>query len=136
MKRVIRLTESDLTRIVKRVINEQSSGVIKIKAWRTEEEMKNGSARSFNLDTTDHKIQNNSVLFNVTTPKAYDDGGRLPQGPSGIPCDTRPNRPNYITAKSAGKLDYLYISDEGRKALTKLCDAYVSNDTEMDGDYA
>jgi hypothetical protein len=135
MKRVIRLTESDLTRIVRRVINEQSSGVIKIKAWKTEEEMKNGSARSFNLDTTDHKIENNMVLFNVTTPSSYSSPGRLPEGPSGIACE-KPNRPNYITVKNASRLDHLYISEEGRKALTKLCDAYVSNDTEMDGDYA
>ena len=136
MKRVIRLTESDLTRIVRRVINEQSSGVIKIKAWRTEEEMKSGSPRSFNLDTTDHKIENNSVLFNVTTPSSYSSGGRLPEGPSGIACEVRPNRPNYITSKFEGTLNRLYISEEGRKALTKLCDEYVSNDTEMDGDYA
>ena len=32
MKKVIRLTEYDLTRIVKRVLKEES-GVIKIKAW-------------------------------------------------------------------------------------------------------
>ena len=128
MKKVIRLTESDLTRIVRRVLKE-SSEVIKVKAWRTKEEKANGSARSFNLDTTDHNLMNNMVYFQVRTAGMI----QSINGISSIKCGDTSGK---MLTELLGKTAYVYVSEEGRKKLTKMCDAYVSNDTKMDGDYA
>ena len=131
MKRVIRLTESDLTRIVKRVIKEQSSEVIKAKAWSTADERDKQSPRGTNLDITNTRLHDNEVLFDYENPggltdggqgKAYCDGGTIKDAIS-------------ITGWGRTPAKDLYLTPESFKKITKLCDAYTSNGAKTNGDY-
>ena len=137
MKRIIRLTESDLTRIVRRVIREDEEKVIKVKAWYNQKDRDSNNPADLNLDTTGHKISNTTVkfLWNIALDG---NGGENTEGYGGIGCQgsggkiyirsTRPSR-------NSGN-DNMYVSEAGRKKLTALCDEYASNDTKTDNNYA
>jgi len=137
MKKLIRLTESELTTIVRRIVKESSSGIfnkqIKVKAWESKSEKDSGTAQDYNLITTNHKPQNNMVLFDFTTPTTRQNKGILPKGEAIIKCG---DNSGIINAHMGNEWVDLFVTDKGRKALTKMCDSYVSNDTEMDSDYA
>jgi hypothetical protein len=145
MKKVIRLTEYDLTRIVKRVLKEESE-VIKIKAWDNEVNFKNGASRSHNFDTTNHTLKNNRVFFNaqIVGTDGKNSQGTLSSGLLSYRCGAGTNHLNVEnsslgTHMQGGKLvplNYLYVTPEAIKLLTKKCDAYASNDTKVNGDYA
>jgi hypothetical protein len=70
MKKIIRLTESDLARIVKRVISEENNAAttIKIKAFATPDWQKTGKVRALNLDLTNFVLKGTKVTFNYRTP--------------------------------------------------------------------
>ena len=137
MKKIIRLTESDLTRIVRRVIREDEEKVIKVKAWYNQKDRDSNNPADLNLDTTGHKISNTTVkfLWNIALDG---NGGENTEGYGGIGCQgsggkiyirsTRPSR-------NSGN-DNMYVSEAGRKKLTALCDEYASNDTKTDNNYA
>jgi hypothetical protein len=119
MKKIIRLTESDLARIVKRVIMEQSE-MIKIKAWDNKEKRDMGAPRTYNFDTTNHYLRNNEVLFDaqitgqMTNPMEF-----------GIYCGETDNTVHVNSSQYRPKPgDILYITDAARKQLTKKCTAY------------
>lgn len=133
MKKVIRLTESDLTRIVRRVINEESTEVIKVKAWSTKEDRDSGKAIGYNLKITNLRLSNNMVRFDYTTPSDTSMGEIPKKGFGNTTCGSRSND---IAVDMNGKFKFLFLTPEGSKKITKMCDSYASNDTEMDGDYA
>ena len=140
MKRIIRLTESDLARIVKRVINEENNETIKIKAFTTPDWQKTGKVRALNLDLTNFVLKGTKVTFDYKTPGGVDE--------EVIPY-TYPNKPIKI---NSGKGDYrcgveneihlfyrngsavapFWITDNAQSKLSKWCDAYAQNDSEMD----
>ena len=138
MKRIIRLTERDLTRIVRRVIREDEEKVIKVKAWYNQKDRDSNNPADLNLDTTGHKISNTTVkfLWNIALDG---NGGENTEGYGGIGCQgsggriyiksTRPSRNSSFN-------DNMYVSEAGRKKLTALCDEYASNDTKTDNNYA
>jgi hypothetical protein len=133
MKKVIRLTESDLTRIVRRVLKEQSSEVIKVKAWESKDDRDKQVARSYNLNITNLRLSNNTVKFDYTTPSDRTVGEIPTKGFGNTSCGTKNNS---IGIDMKGKFKFLFLTPEGSKKITKLCDSYVSNDTKMNGDYA
>jgi len=134
MKRIIRLTESDLSRIVRRVISEESNETIKIKAWTKKQDRDSGKPRDLNLDTTNHKLVNNHVRFDWDFAGLHIDDETLGQlGTALVKCGTK----DYVLTlrgKKGGK--DVFITEEGYKRLSKWCSAYVSNDTKIDSDYA
>ena len=132
MKKVIRLTEYDLTRIVKRVLKEESE-VIKIKAWDNLTNSLNGGSRSqYNFDTTNHTLKNNRVFFNaqIVGTDGKNDQGTLSRGILSCRCGSTANYLNVEnsslgTHMEGGKLvplNYLYVTPEAIKRLTKKCD--------------
>ena len=128
MKKVIRITESDLARIVKRVLNENPSDMITIKAWDDIYQRDMGAPRTYNFDTTNHHLRNNEVVFtaNIT--------GLIPSPMEmNIPCGETGGRVYIRTGKLKRPKpgDILYITDAARKLLTKKCGAYVYNDTKV-----
>lgn len=130
MKRVIRLTESDLTRIVKRVIKEQSSEVIKAKAWSTADERDKLSPRGYNLDITNIKLTNNEVRFDYTIP------GEPLKGYGGTFCGGGSRKDSITISMYNQKIAKdLYLTPLAFKKLTKVCDEYVSNGAKTNGDY-
>ena len=140
MKKVIRLTEYDLTRIVKRVLKEESE-VIKIKAWKNKKDLDSGYPPSFNFDTTGHVIKNNKVFFNGHIPPANSGSDAL----LSIRCGAGPTSWVNVENGSLGKhmqggnlvtFNTLYVTPAAIKLLTKKCDAYASNDTKVNGNYA
>ena len=135
MKKVIRLTEYDLTRIVKRVLKEES-GVIKIKAWENKKNFDSGGPSSHNFDTTNHILKNNRVFFNARIPGNSSGGDGL----LSIRCGENPNYSGLdIENGFLGEHmhhRHLYVTPAAVKLLTKKCDAYASNDTKVNGDYA
>jgi|688.fasta_scaffold14346_18 hypothetical protein len=140
MKKVIRLTEYDLTRIVKRVLKEESE-VIKIKTWNTKEDRDNNLPRKYNMDTTNHKLINNTVYFDgqIVGTETKTTGGGTVGSPNefSIRCGDMSGlielEQAYITGHN---LNSQYITDAARKLLTKKCDSYVSKDTKVNGNYA
>ena len=148
-----RLTERDLTRIVRRVIREDEENtidlpevtvigkkVIKVRAWNNQKDRDSNKPADLNLDTTGHKISNTTVrfLWNIASDGNGDENLET-EGYGGIGCQGSGGR-IYIrsigdSSRNGGD-DNMYVSEAGTKELTKLCNAYVSNDTKTDNNYA
>jgi hypothetical protein len=133
MKKVIRLTESDLTRIVRRVLKESSSDVIKVKAWASKEDRNQQVERSYNLNITNLRLDNTEVRFDYTIASDVTMGVTPKKGFGTAICGAKDN---FIGTNMGGRYTALFLTPEGSKKITKLCDSYVSNDTKMNGDYA
>ena len=147
MKKIVKLTESDLTRIVKRVINEQSEikifdpkqvinipkETIKVKTWFNKEGRNGSQPRDFNLDTYDHKLVNDYVSFKFKSPgdDPKDNLGKR-EGNGTIRCGELDGK---MFIDRNGWSGVVYVTEAARKKLTKWCDAYASNDTKNDNDY-
>jgi hypothetical protein len=131
MKKVIRLTESDLARLVRSVLKEQSSGVVKVKAWTSREDRDKLAPRSYNLNITKLKLVNSDIVFDYDTPSEGYIGPE--KGFGRAACGSKDNS---ISVDMGGKFKFLFLTPEGYKKVTKPCDSYVSNDTKMNGDYA
>jgi hypothetical protein len=129
MKEVIRLTESDITRIVRRVIKEQSSEVIKVRGWDTVDGRTKQSYNGYNLNVNNLHLENKIVRFNYTIP------GTTTKGFGLATCGNTGGDNNTIAVNMNNKAHQLYLTPEGYKKITKLCDSYVSNGTKMNGDY-
>ena len=130
-KRFYNLMESTLGD-AKPLISEQSSDVIKIKAWVLKSSRDRDVNPNYNFDTTNHKLSNVGVRFDFTSPKPIEDLP-WPKGKGTILCGNEDGR---IVVTMNGQPYTLYVTAVAAKKLTKLCDEYASNDTEMDGDYA
>jgi hypothetical protein len=157
MKRIIRLTESDLTRIVKRVLNEQNE-TIKVKAFYKSEN--SGMRRSLNLDTTNHKVVGTNVVFDYSVPGGstaetitlsntsgnYGCSAKVSNGQGQVSCGDLDrliilgNVKKVGCKESSTGNDFFYLTPEGYKRLSSKCNAYASTDTKQDyldmgGDY-
>jgi len=133
MKKVIRLTEYDLTRIVKRVLKEDAE-VIKIKTWNTREDRDNNVPIKYNMDTTNHHLENNTVYFDGTIA-----GTNSPNSPKefSIRCGDISGLIELVNGNIRGNnMNTQYITDAARKLLTKKCDSYASNGNKVNGNYA
>ncbi len=165
MKRIIRLTESDLTRIVKRVLKEGNETIIKVKAYWDKKYAEVGSRRSLNLDTTKHKVVGTKVEFEYKVPgdgETYTvsqhgrnfncdavvregkghvtcgDGDRVLvlKNVERVNCSTRSNDKFGDKAKDLiHGFDYFYLTPEGYKKLSSKCNAYASIGTKQDDLY-
>ena len=148
MKRIIRLTESDLTRIVKRVLKESTEVPIKVKVFsRIDIQM---TQRDCNIEATNFKVSGTEIKFNYKIPgngwcglkdrpdRLQDD---LPTiGKAEISCgdSTRRDIRFFNGVEENGveeKIIFGMLSKEGYAKLSKQCSEYVTNDTEMDVDY-
>jgi hypothetical protein len=128
MKEVIRLTESDITRIVRRVIKEQSSEVVKVRGWDTVDGMTKQDVSGYNLDISNLHLVNRTLNFNYTIP------GTTSKGTGLTSCGNK-NSGNNIVLTINNKVHQLYLTPVGYKKITKLCDSYASNGTKTNGDY-
>ncbi len=161
MKKIVKLTESDLARIVKRVLKESSSDVVKIKAFEKAgyEVSGSGKVRALNLNLTNVHLENTKVVFDYslaggTTDVVYSNQmnnyGCMVKVSKGtgsyrcgekhmiflknvkhVECESIPGGEGYN-----GGYDVFFITPKGKSSLMKWCDAYVSNDIEISGDYA
>jgi len=143
MARIIRLTESDLTRIVKRVLKESTEVPIKLKVFGPFD--KQMTRRDCNIEVTNLKVVGSRITFNYKIPgngwcslsqRKDFHIDLLPIGKGTIFCgDSRRQIEfgNYYDDDGSGNLGFL--SKEGWAILSAKCNEYVSNDTEMDVDY-
>jgi len=137
-KRFYNLMESTLGD-VKPLISEQSSEVIKIKAWVLKSSRDRDVTPDYNFDTTNHQLDNNGVEFNFTSPKTIEKR-LIHKGKGGIMCGSQDGS---IVVTMDGKIYTLYVTSVAAKKLTKLCDEYASvedddmeDDDMMDNNYA
>jgi hypothetical protein len=161
MKKVIRLTESDLTRIVRRVISEQSTEVIKVKVFGGSESQKQGRSRSCNIDAKNIKLYGGRLRFDYTVPGGVTCGiysgidstsGQISStGKASIGCGSNISNPdiyfiNQVTYYKPNQNDGIIVgslSKEGYTKLSYLCNEYASvedddmeDDDMMDNNYA
>lgn len=153
MKKIIRLTESDLTRIVKRVIEESDEKPkMKVRMYP-----KFGSTeRGANLDLSNMRLKNNEVFFDfkvagggsATTMATPDEIWTYKSGLGSYRCDNTKKMINFVTDKfkrenvktgkttwddGAGSVGYL--SQKGASKIEyKFCSAYASIDDEPSDD--
>jgi len=120
MKRIIRLTESDLTRIVRRVLNE-GPDVINLKFWNKKRDRDSNKIRDYILKTTNHTFKGNSVYFDAIDPntnkpaKFYSECG----GMEGRITMYSTSIPKYEIPK--------HITKSGENKLTNtFCPAYIT----------
>jgi hypothetical protein len=161
MKRIIKLTESDLTRIVKRVLNEQPTKVIKVKVFGGSDDQKKGYKRSCNIDVKNIKLYGDQVRFDYTVPggarcyinNGYESSSGLitSTGKAFIECGINSSNPmifflNQATFDRPNDKNGIItgtISKQGYAKLSYLCDEYASvedddmeDDNMMDNNYA
>ena len=161
MKKVIRLTESDLTRIVRRVLNEESTQVIKVKVFGSTESQKKGHSRSCNIDVKNIKLYGNMVRFDYTVPGGArcdiwngmdsTSGPISSTGKASIQCGSNISNPEifflnqatYYKPKTNDGIIVGALSKEGYTKLSYLCNEYASvedddmeDDDMMDNNYA
>jgi len=154
MKRIIKLTESDLTRIVKRVLNEQPTKVIKVKVFGGSDDQKKGYTRSCNIQAKKLKLVGERVTFDYTIPGGVKcniwngmssvSGEINASGKAAISCG-RPDKNKMINFINSGANTVIVgtLSKEGFAKLSYMCDEYASvedddmeDDNMMDNNYA
>ena len=141
-----RLTERDLSRIVKRVLKESTEVPIKVKVFsRTDKQM---TKRNCNIEATNFKVSGPVIKFNYKIAgngwcSLEDRPDKKPDelptiGKAEIECGDSTRRVQFFK-KMLNDVEELwlfgFLSKEGYAKLSAKCDAYVSNDTEMDVDY-
>jgi hypothetical protein len=154
MKRIIRLTESDLTRIVKRVIEESDeTPTMKVRMYN-----KFGSTeRGANLDLSNMKLRNNEVTFDFKVAgggstshmATSEEMWTFRSGLGSYRCDNAKKMINIYTDKferrnvktgkktmDDGAATVGYLSEKGAsKIQNKFCSAYASIDNEPSDDF-
>lgn len=146
MKRIIRLTESDLTRIVKRVLEEAPTDVIKVKVFGGYDDQKKGYTRSCNIQAKNLKLVGDRVTFDYTIPGGVKcniwngissiSGDINASGKAAINCG-RPDKNKDISFINSGANTVIVgsLSKEGFAKLSYMCDEYASvEDDEMEDD--
>jgi hypothetical protein len=144
MKKIIRLTESQLTRLIKRVVNESANGngtkdnPYKIKYFDTEQEKQSGQ-RSGNIDIYDLHLSNDVVRFSYSfAGENYVKSHGSQYYKDGIfHCD---RNTFMVGQKGHRKMDggmplmhykEKFVSDDGIKVFQKVCDEYVSTGSKQ-----
>ncbi len=140
MKKVIRLTETGLSHLIKRIISESANGSgtkedpYKIKYFDTEEQKQSGQ-RSGNIDVYELQLHDTEVFFNYSyAGQNYDELGTFY-------CDSNTIKisDKYDTSVPT-QLKNKFVSDDAIQIFQKVCDEYVStgskqqNMTESDDD--
>ena len=142
MKRIVRLTENDLTRIVKRVLEEAPTDVIKVKVFNSPDDPKKGYQRACNIQAKNLKVVGSQIHFDYTIPGGtkcslghygeYTSGEIKNSGTARINCGD--NR-GYTIMFQGNKTIFGYLSKEGYAKLSYLCDEYASvEDDDMEDD--
>jgi hypothetical protein len=132
MKKIIRLTESDLSRIVKRVLKESTEAPIKLKVFSLID--KQMTRRDCNIEVTNLKVVGSTINFNYKIPgngwcslsqRKDFDIDLLPIGKGRIFCgDYRRQIEFEDPNEDSGNLGFL--SKEGWAKLSKKCNEYAS----------
>ena len=146
MKRIIRLTERDLTRIVRRVIKESTGEPIKVKVFSLID--KQMTKRDCNIEATNLKVSGSEIRFNYkiagngwcSLSQRKDDFEDLPTtGEARIFCGDYKRNIEFITEETKEDMMAIlgFLSKEGYAKLSKKCDEYVSvDDDDMNNDFA
>jgi|694.fasta_scaffold01062_4 hypothetical protein len=132
MKRIVRLTESDLSRIVRRVLKESTEAPIKLKVFSlTDKQM---TRRACNIEVTNLKVVGSRINFNYKIPgngwcslsQAENFSiDLLPIGKGNIGCGDSKRR--IIEFGNGYDYENLgFLSKEGWAKLSKKCDEYAS----------
>ena len=131
MKRIIRLTESDLSRIVKRVIREQEESGVQMVGQKlklfTDEDFDPTEPADFNIEIVENpKLRNNIVMVN------YKVAGGSRGGFIQTKCDSLVYE--YVDS-TTNKVLPVYFTPKGSmimRNLNKLCNAYASTNKGTD----
>ena len=134
MKRIVRLTESDLSRIVKRVLKESTEAPIKLKVFSlTDKQM---TRRDCNIEVTNLKVVGSRINFNYKIPgngwcslsqRKDFDIDLLPIGKGRIFCGDYKRQIEFGDFYENEDSDNLgFLSKEGWAKLSKKCDEYAS----------
>ena len=146
MKKIIRLTESDLARIVKRVLKESTEEPIKVKVFSVTD--KNMTQRSCNIEATKLGLHGTYIDFNYKIPgngfcfldHENNDIKEIPTiGKAQIFCGDWKSRTIEFTIEETEE-DRMaisgFLSKEGYAKLSKKCDEYASVDADdMNNDF-
>ena len=148
MARIIRLTESDLTRIVKRVLKESTEVPIKLKVFGPFD--KQMTKRDCNIEVTKLKVVGSRITFNYKIPgngwcslKIADNFSidLPPIGEGNIGCGDSRRRIEFGNGHDYENSGFL--SKEGWAILSAKCNEYASvedddmeDDDMMDNNYA
>ena len=143
-----RLTERDLSRIVKRVLKESTEAPIKLKVFSLID--KQMTRRDCNIEVTNLKVVGSRITFNYKIPgngwcslsqRKDFDIDLLPIGKGTIFCGDYSRQIEFGNDDETGNLGFL--SKEGWAKLSKKCDEYASvedddmeDDDMMDNNYA
>lgn len=134
MKRIVRLTESDLARIVRRVIKEDESDVQmvgqKLKIF-THEDFDPTDTADFNIEIVENpKLRNNMVMVN------YKVAGTSKGGFIQVKCDSIDFE---FVDSTTNKVLPVYFTDKGgmiMRNLNKMCSTYASTNKGSDSSFA
>lgn len=134
MKKIVRLSENDLSRLIRKVLKESESQLIKARVFNAKDDIKNNVPRACNIDITEVKLKGNGVQFFYEIP-----GGAVFCNVGGVKI---PNQAygfarcgdNNYQVKIEGTQGYL--SQESYKKLTVACDSYASAGNKEDSNYA
>jgi len=134
MKRIVRLTESDLSRIVRRVLKESTEAPIKLKVFSlTDKQM---TRRACNIEVTNLKVVGSRINFNYKIPgngwcslsQAENFSiDLLPIGEGTIGCgDSKRRIIEFGNENEDPSFNLGFLSKEGWAKLSKKCDEYAS----------
>ena len=127
MGRIIRLTESDLARIVRRVINEAEGDPITIRVWPTTDITK---PPIYRLDISNIQLKNNMLVFSYVitgmenVPNITKNLINTSISNKGIGT-TYCEKDKLIIKNLSGVLTTFYMSKEGNDLLKPICRKYA-----------
>ena len=128
MGRIIRLTESDLARIVRRVINEAEGDPITIRVWPTTDITK---PPIYRLDISNIQLKNNMLVFSYVitgmenVPNITKNLINTSISNKGIGTTYCEFKNKLIIKNLSGVLTTFYMSKEGNDLLKVKCDEYA-----------
>ena len=128
MGRIIKLTEQDLARIVRRVINEAEGDPIKIKLWPTTDITK---PVMYRIDISNIQLKNNALVFSYViagkenSKDIVDNLLNTSISNKGIGTTYCEFKNKLIIKNLSGVLTTFYMSKEGNDLLKVKCDEYA-----------
>jgi hypothetical protein len=136
MKRIIRLTESDLTRIVKRVIKEENESGVQMVGQKlklfTDETFDPTDPADFNVEIIDNPtLRNNIVSVHYKVAGTDNKGGFIQ-----TKCDSLEYQ---FVDDTTHRVLPVYFTPKGSmimRGLNKMCGAYASTNKGSDSSFA